>query len=121
RSVGELYLGCAGVARGYLNRPELTEERFIANTYHETHNTDCSPRLYRTGDLVRYRQDGRLEFIGRSDDQVKIRGFRIELGEVEHRLNQLDDVALSQVLARTVADGQQQLVAYVQPCITCET
>ncbi|TMP30778.1 non-ribosomal peptide synthetase [Pseudoalteromonas rubra] len=119
--VGELYLGGAGVACGYLNRPELTEERFIANPYYEAYSTDCSPRLYRTGDLVRYRQDGRLEFIGRSDDQVKIRGFRIELGEIEHRLNQLEDVALSQVLARTLADGQQQLVAYVQPCITCET
>ncbi|MCG7564124.1 non-ribosomal peptide synthetase [Pseudoalteromonas sp. McH1-42] len=119
--VGELYLGGVGVARGYLNRPDLTEERFIANPYYQAGEHDNSPRLYRTGDLVRYRQDGRLEFIGRSDDQVKIRGFRIELGEIEHRLNQLEDIALSQVLARTLADGQQQLVAYVQPCLTCET
>ncbi|QTL37768.1 non-ribosomal peptide synthetase [Pseudoalteromonas viridis] len=119
--VGELYLGGAGIARGYLNRPDLTEERFIANPYYQASAHDNSPRLYRTGDLVRYRADGRLEFIGRSDDQVKIRGFRIELGEIEHRLNQLDDIALSQVLARTLNDGQQQLVAYVQPCLTCET
>src|SRR5262249_26230142 len=28
-TVGEIYIGGAGVARGYLNRPELTAERFI--------------------------------------------------------------------------------------------
>ncbi|RZM81335.1 hypothetical protein C3B51_09160 [Pseudoalteromonas rubra] len=120
-SVGELYLGGAGVARGYLNRPELTAERFIDNPYYEATGVNNSKRLYRTGDLVRYREDGRLEFIGRIDDQVKIRGFRIELGEIEHRLNAHPDVVTSLVMAREHSDGGHYLVAYLQPCLTCET
>ncbi|ALU45886.1 hypothetical protein AT705_23465 [Pseudoalteromonas rubra] len=120
-SVGELYLGGAGVARGYLNRPELTAERFIDNPYYEADGVNNSKRLYRTGDLVRYREDGHFEFIGRIDDQVKIRGFRIELGEIEHRLNTHPDVATSLVMAREHSDGGHYLVAYLQPCLTCET
>ncbi|WP_194868890.1 non-ribosomal peptide synthetase, partial [Pseudoalteromonas sp. PPB1] len=120
-SVGELYLGGAGVARGYLNRPELTAERFIDNPYYEAEGVNNSKRLYRTGDLVRYREDGHFEFIGRIDDQVKIRGFRIELGEIEHRLNTHPDVATSLVMAREHSDGGHYLVAYLQPCLTCET
>ena len=49
-------------------------------------------RLYRTGDRVRCRDDGTLDFIGRTDDQVRIRGFRIELGEIEARLCELPEV-----------------------------
>ncbi|MDP4983118.1 non-ribosomal peptide synthetase [Pseudoalteromonas tunicata] len=120
-TVGELYLGGSGVARGYLNLPELTAERFINNPYFEPNGVNSSPRLYRTGDLVRYRNDGSIEFIGRIDDQVKIRGFRIELGEIEHALNQLSEIATSLVIARKLPDGAQQLVAYIQPCLTCET
>ncbi|WP_162197954.1 non-ribosomal peptide synthetase [Pseudoalteromonas rubra] len=120
-SVGELYLGGAGIARGYLNRPELTADRFIDNPYYDAAGVNNSKRLYRTGDLVRYREDGRIEFIGRIDDQVKIRGFRIELGEIEHRLNAHPDVVTSLVMAREHSDGGHYLVAYLQPCLTCET
>ena len=46
-TVGELYIGGAGVARGYLNRPELTSERFVADPY----SPEPGARMYRTGDL----------------------------------------------------------------------
>ncbi len=38
---GEMLVGGLGVARGYLNRPELTQERFVANTF----DPKKSPRL----------------------------------------------------------------------------
>ncbi|MDJ0579751.1 non-ribosomal peptide synthetase [Crocosphaera sp.] len=75
--VGEIYIASPGLAKGYLNRPELSRERFISNPFKP------GERLYKTGDLGRWKNNGQLQYLGRSDRQVKIRGTRIELGEVE--------------------------------------
>jgi acyl-coenzyme A synthetase/AMP-(fatty) acid ligase/thioesterase domain-containing protein len=72
-------------------------------------------RLFRTGDLVRLRPDGLLERLGRKDRQVKIRGVRVELEGVEAILRQHACVRDAAALARTEADGQASLVAYVAP------
>jgi len=104
---GELYIGGAGVARGYWDRPGLTEERFVT--------TPLLPkeRLYRTGDLARWLEDGHVDFLGRNDFQVKIRGYRIELGEIENALSRHEAVDQVVVVAKTLGDGENHLVAYV--------
>lgn len=115
-SAGELYIGGAGVTRGYWRRPELTAERFVVNSFEPQRRE----MLYRTGDLVRYRDNGDLEFIGRTDQQVKIRGFRIELGEIEAVLGAHRAVHEVVAVARPDKADNLQLAAYVvaQPGVT---
>lgn len=104
---GELYIGGDGLARDYLNRPELTKERFVRDPF-----AQANARLYRSGDLVRYRDDGRIEFLGRLDNQVKVRGFRIELGEIEATLAHHSSVRDAVVVARK-DQSDKHLVAYL--------
>ncbi|MEA2665806.1 MAG: hypothetical protein QOI11_2750, partial [Candidatus Eremiobacteraeota bacterium] len=105
--IGELAIAGVGLARGYLNRPGLTAERFVPGDHLG------EERIYLTGDLVRRLADGSVEYIGRNDFQVKIRGYRIELGEIEHCLRSYPAVRDAAVIARTAADGQAHLLAYV--------
>lgn len=103
---GELYVGGDGLANGYHNLPEANQEKFIPNPF--------GPGiLYRTGDMVRYLVDGNIEYLGRFDTQVKISGYRIELGEIEETLKKNEKVADCFVIAREVAAGNKQIIAYV--------
>jgi enterobactin synthetase component F len=105
---GALYLGGVQLARGYLGRGDLTTERFIDDPHVP------GGRLYRTGDVARWREDGALDYMGRSDDQVKLRGLRIELGDIEAALRELPGVARAEVLLRAAdAGAPARLVAYV--------
>ena len=101
---GELCVGGAGVGRGYLHNKELTEEKFIKNSY------KSQERLYRSGDLARWLPDGNIEYLGRIDHQVKIRGFRIELGEIESNLLKIEGVKEAIVIAREDSEGNKQFV-----------
>jgi amino acid adenylation domain-containing protein len=106
---GELYIGGDGLAMGYLHRPELTAQRFVSHRFRKKPGA----RLYKTGDIVAYTPDGQLRYLGREDRQVKIRGYRIELSEVEAAISRFPAVSAVAVMARDIAPGEKQLVAYV--------
>ena len=123
---GELHIGGMGLARGYFNRPELTQEKFIPNSFEKDEVIPPTPlnkggnepsKLYKTGDLCRYLTDGNIEYLGRIDNQVKIRGFRIELGEIETVLSQHNAVKTAVVIAQEDETNQKRLVAYIIPKI----
>jgi acyl carrier protein len=108
--VGDLYVAGSRLARGYYRRPGVTAERFVADPF-----AGNGQRMFRTGDQMRVRQDGLIEFVGRSGDQIKIRGYRIELAEVESVLARYQGLAHAVVVARVVEDGEKQLIAYLVP------
>lgn len=94
-AIGELCIGGEGVSQGYLNHAELTAEKFIPDPF----SGEPGARLYRTGDLGRYRQNGDIEFLGRTDFQAKVRGYRIEPMEIELALTQHPSIQQAIALA----------------------
>jgi amino acid adenylation domain-containing protein len=67
---------------------------------------------YRTGDLVRDLGEGSLLHLGRVDKQVKVRGYRVEIGEIEAALCRLPEIHHAVVVARRLAIGRTELVAF---------
>lgn len=110
-SVGELYIGGAGLALGYHNRADLNATAFIQKTFSDGR----TERLYRTGDLVGLDLNGNFNYLGRNDEQVKLRGYRIELGEIKNVLEQYDEIDSAYVQLMNIgtnADKHEVLVAY---------
>ncbi|WP_458118708.1 non-ribosomal peptide synthetase family protein [Paenibacillus sp. Z6-24] len=103
---GELWIGGGRLARGYWRNDALTAEKFIPNPFTGT------GRVYKTGDMVKLRQDGKLNFLGRTDSQIKINGFRIETGEIERRLESFKVIKQAVVKMVEQADNTKSLCAY---------
>jgi amino acid adenylation domain-containing protein len=103
---GEILLYREGLAIGYLNRPELTAEKFRVCA-----TPDGPQRCYRTGDLAQYRQDGSLQFLGRTDGQVKLRGHRIELSELEAVAEEQPGVLQAGAVVRNAEDPDRAHLA----------
>lgn len=104
-SLGQLFIGGAGLARGYLGNQSLTREKFIEDPYRP------GELIYATGDVARWCENGAIEYLGRIDHQVKIRGFRVDCGEIESNLSAYPSVKESVVLM-IEKDNDKYLVAY---------
>ncbi|MES2825127.1 MAG: amino acid adenylation domain-containing protein, partial [Pseudomonadota bacterium] len=105
--IGELYIGGEGLAKGYYEKPELTDEKFIHCKF------PMSAKIYGTGDLARWRNDGKLQYMGREDQQIKIRGFRIEIEEIEKVLLSFPGVDNAVGICKTSDTDDKTLIAYV--------
>ncbi len=114
-AIGELYAAGDGLARGYLNDPEATRRKFLPNPF----DSEPGSRMYRTGDLARWREDGVVEFLGRTDNQVKISGHRIEPGEVEIALSKHERVRQCCVVPHIDENGTKRLAAYYISSRSC--
>ncbi|MFJ6982542.1 MULTISPECIES: amino acid adenylation domain-containing protein [unclassified Streptomyces] len=106
-TVGEVYLGGAGVARGYGGHPSRTAARFVPDPWGPP-----GARLYRTGDLGHWGPDG-LRYVGRTDRQVKIRGYRVDPAEIEGALLTHPAVTGAAVVPGTDDQGRTYLLAHV--------
>ena len=110
-SVGEIYIGGAGVGRGYRNLPESTERSFLPDPFAEAPGA----RMYRTGDRGFRRPDGEIEFSGRLDRQTKVRGQRVELDEIASILTRHPGLDYATAITNTSEGRENELVAYVLP------
>jgi amino acid adenylation domain-containing protein len=115
--VGQIAMAGIGVGQGYLNDPYKTAAIFVPNPF----GGPPGNRLYLTGDRGRWREDGQLDFLGRTDGQVKVRGHRIELGEVEAALNRCPGVRHAVAVARSNGRKQLRLAGYVVAAEGIET
>ncbi|MGW7263252.1 amino acid adenylation domain-containing protein [Streptomyces sp. NPDC054842] len=106
-TVGEVYIGGAGLARGYGGRPARTAECFVPDPFGPP-----GARLYRTGDLGWWGEEG-LHYAGRTDRQVKIRGYRVDPAEVEGVLLSHPGVTGAVVTPHSDERGRVYLLAHV--------
>lgn len=103
---GEVVIGGFGVAKGYINNDTLNASQFVQ------HPTRKNEKVYRSGDVAMRISTGDLKFLRRTDNQVKIRGFRIETSEVEAVIIAHEAIERTVVVARDLASGQRELVAF---------
>lgn len=101
--VGELWVKGPNVMLGYYKNAEATEEVLTDDGW------------FKTGDLGRLDDKGFLYIEGRSKELIIHSGFNVFPPEVEGAINSHPEVTQSAVVGRTVDDGNEEVVAFVQP------
>ncbi|OLL32666.1 long-chain fatty acid--CoA ligase [Burkholderia sp. SRS-W-2-2016] len=99
---GELWVRGPGVMRGYYRAPEQTAEALRPGGW------------LNTGDIGRLGDDGALFIVGRTKDLIIRSGFNVYPIEVESVINTYEPVKQSAVVGRTTADGNEEVIAYVE-------
>jgi long-chain acyl-CoA synthetase len=99
---GELWVRGPNVMRGYYRAPALTAACLGPDGW------------LNTGDMARRDADGALFIVGRTKELIIRSGFNVFPLEVETVLNAHPDVTQSAVVGRAVADGDEEVVAFVQ-------
>ncbi|MRX09072.1 AMP-binding protein [Pseudoduganella sp. FT25W] len=101
--IGELWVRGPNLMRGYYREPQLTAAVLDAEGW------------LNTGDMVRQDADGALHIVGRTKELIIRSGFNVYPLEVETVLNAHPAVTQSAVVGRAAADGDEEVVAFVEP------
>ncbi|AGW93879.1 class I adenylate-forming enzyme family protein [Cupriavidus sp. DF5525] len=99
---GELWVRGPGVMRGYYRAPALSAEALRPGGW------------LNTGDIGRLGQDGALFIVGRTKDLIIRSGFNVYPIEVESVINTHPSVRLSAVVGQPTADGNEEVIAFVE-------
>jgi len=100
---GVLWVRGPNVMQGYYRDPQATAACLRADGWLDT------------GDLARRDADGALFIVGRAKELIIRSGFNVYPLEVETVLNAHPAVTQSAVVGRNGADGNEDVVAFVQP------
>lgn len=103
QDVGEVWIRGRCIMRGYYKAPDLTAQAITADGW------------FRTGDLGRLDERGWLSIAGRLKELIIRSGFNVYPPEIEGVLTKHPSVALAAVVGRKAADGNEEVVAFVQP------
>lgn len=99
---GELWIRGPNVMAGYYREPAMTAATMRDGGW------------LNTGDMARQELDGALFIVGRTKELIIRSGFNVYPLEVETALNAHPSVVQSAVVGRTVADGNEDVIAYVE-------
>ncbi len=99
---GQIRVRGPGVMRGYYRNPAQTAEALLPGGW------------LNTGDLGYLDADGALFISGRSKDLIIRSGFNVYPIEVESVINAYPGVRQSAVVGRQAADGNEEVVAFIE-------
>ncbi|MBV7537725.1 AMP-binding protein [Duganella sp. sic0402] len=99
---GELWVRGPNVMLGYYRQPELSAAVIDAEGW------------LNTGDMVLQDADGALFIVGRTKELIIRAGFNVYPLEVETLLNAHPAVTQSAVIGRPAADGDEEVVAFIE-------
>jgi len=99
---GELWIHGPNIMAGYYREPAMTAATMRAGGW------------LNTGDMARQDADGALFIVGRTKELIIRSGFNVYPLEVETALNAHPSVVQSAVVGRSVADGNEEVIAYVE-------
>jgi len=100
---GEIEARSPALMLGYCRDPAATAAAFTADGF------------LRTGDLGRLLPDGALEVTGRAKELIIRSGFNVLPPDVEAALASHPAVLLAAVVGRRVAEGNAEVVGFIQP------
>ncbi|NVI81547.1 class I adenylate-forming enzyme family protein [Janthinobacterium sp. BJB401] len=99
---GELWIRGPNIMAGYYREPAMTAATMRDGGW------------LNTGDMARQDPDGALFIVGRTKELIIRSGFNVYPLEVETALNAHPSVVQSAVVGRTLDDGNEDVIAYVE-------